>query len=338
MNNLIIIGNGFDLAHNLNTSYTHFIRDIFDKKRRNQILFNNIIGSIIIENTDVILSNPAQYIRQAHPFFIYLLREMRDKNWCDIEKTYFLFLNQVKDSNSLNDLNKVFELIKGYLQLYLLEEQKKVKIIEGYDKFFQQIDFKTTLILNFNYTNTVKQYSIREAKIVHIHGELEAKENPIIFGYAANEMEISHLFTKDDTQYLKNIKKYSYNRTNNFTDLVNYMNNKEEIHIHLFGHSIGVSDKLILSEILMNKNVSSIRPYYYKDFDSYFHIHSSIDRITTTNRPFNPIITFPNCTRMPQYNDSTEQQQYFVEYISNIINSQKQIIERRRSSFDLPQI
>ena len=41
MNNLIIIGNGFDLAHNLETSYTHFIKHIVNKKGKYGDLFTS---------------------------------------------------------------------------------------------------------------------------------------------------------------------------------------------------------------------------------------------------------------------------------------------------------
>lgn len=332
MNNLIIIGNGFDLAHNLNTSYASFIRDLFDKKRRDQDLFSDLIGGRIDDSTDAILRDPTHYLRHTPTFFINLIKEINAKNWCDIEKNYFQSLNQVKSHDSLIEINEVLNRIKKYLQSYLIEEEKKGIVLKSYKKYFQLIDSENTTILNFNYTNTLKKYEIKKSKIINIHGELKSESNPIIFGFAANESEISQLLDKDNPDYLLNIKKYNYNQTNNFSDLVAYMDN-EDIHIHLFGHSIGLSDKLILSEVFQNKNVTSIRPYYFENFNSYFKIQTGIDRVNGNMNLFKQIITFPNCNRMPQHNDSQNQQREFIEYAENIIQILNQEFENKKMFF-----
>jgi hypothetical protein len=49
MNRLIIIGNGFDLANGLKTSYPDFIRHYFKnaiKKASNELLFSDILLKI----------------------------------------------------------------------------------------------------------------------------------------------------------------------------------------------------------------------------------------------------------------------------------------------------
>lgn len=331
MNNLIIIGNGFDLAHNLKTSYNHFIRDLLDKKGKNQKLFVDLISDDIHPNVDTVLKNHHQYVRSAHPFFSHILFETTDKNWCDIEKSYFNHLDKTKNYNDLRALNGTFEIIKKYLIEYLIEEAKeeKVKPLESYKKFFEQFDSDNTLILNFNYTNTIGLYSLPQSKIINIHGNLNAKDNPIIFGFAADEGEISHLLEKDDNEFLRNIKRYNYTRTNNFPNLVDYIDNCEEIHIQMFGHSVGLSDKLILSEILKNKNIRSIRPYYFENFNSYFNIQANIDRITGNTKLFKRISTFPDSMRMPQYNDSEQQIKSFLNYTGELISVQKKELQKR---------
>ena len=44
MNRIILIGNGFDLAHNMKTSYSHFINDFWEKVM--QKLQNEVNGNI----------------------------------------------------------------------------------------------------------------------------------------------------------------------------------------------------------------------------------------------------------------------------------------------------
>lgn len=337
MNNLIIIGNGFDLAHNLKTSYNDFIRDILSKKYKDPKNYNDLIDELSDWNVDNLLKNPMQNIRSKNIFFMNLLQGMKERNWYDIEKYYFQEMVKSNTYLSIKQHNIDFAVIKKYLQSYLIEEQRNFKILESYEKFFQQIDSESTLILNFNYTEVLKKYSITKSKLINLHGELKSEKNPIIFGFAADEKEIREMLEKDDNEYLRNIKKSKYNLTNNRTDLGSYLESTDEIHVHLFGHSIGLSDKLILNEILTNKNINSIRTYYFQNDESYFQIQSNMERIMNNKQSFNKIVTFPNCHRMPQHNDSVEQVKDFLNYTGGLLEKHKKLLINKSSNYNLPQ-
>jgi len=303
MNNLLIIGNGFDLAHDMKTSYNHFIES--SDRTQNDIINNQL--------------------------FEILIKEKNLRNWCDIEQIYFEQLdinnsNSYYNSEEIEKLNKEFDIVKRYLSNYLKTQEKEAKFIESYRKMFELIDSKDTAILNFNYTNTLKNlYSteIKESKVIHIHGELSNPKNPIIFGYAANDKESRELIDKNDNEYMRNIKKHLYKQTNNEELITNYLDGTKSINVTIFGHSYGLSDKLILNQILNHKNIQSINIFYYERYEHYFQTQVNIDRIMNNDDNFKKLVSFNESHRMPQYNDTQKQQEAFIRYITPIIEKRK---------------
>ena len=111
MNRLVIIGNGFDLAHKMKTSYKdfilHFLKEGLQKLTEENpelelplVKFKeNIIGSIIVYSGGINEWNiedlmkftyntrpPYQYnINIKSEFLSNLLKNIRDYNWVDIE-------------------------------------------------------------------------------------------------------------------------------------------------------------------------------------------------------------------------------------------------------------
>jgi len=229
---------------------------------------------------------------------------------------------------SIKKLNDEFEVIKKYLEAYLLEEFTKLKKMDSYALLFKLMNSKNTAILNFNYTDTVKKYLTLDLKsqLIQIHGELNSEKNPIIFGYAANDEESRDLLDKEDNEYMRNIKKHNYKRTSSENQLIEYLDNTKEIDIHILGHSCGISDKLILNQVLNHKNVNSIRVYYYKGHESYFNAQVNIDRIMNNDKNFKKLVNFQECVEMPQYNREVNG---FDEYIEGIVERQKKDFNSR---------
>lgn len=164
MNRIVLIGNGFDLAHGLPTSYTDFIRGYQIILRRRLLEEKDAITdglcSVKIDNLDDrkklehfswILDNPMfqfhsgwtqdQQIRDYNSFFenlslIYdsrffeaVNKSVESKNWVDIEGEYYSWLKRIfkhdeSEYTSPIQLNDDLELIKGCLLGYLLFIQK----------------------------------------------------------------------------------------------------------------------------------------------------------------------------------------------------------------------
>ena len=160
MNRLFIIGNGFDLAHGLPTSYKHFIDDYIEellmKLTKDKIFnddfitadfsrfnhpdfkrhFDNIKDLTALRNY-ISRNNNYCTISFKNKFFENLLNKNATENWVDIENEYYRELKTIVKLRSLTTvekkkqtviLNKEFEEVKNLLERYL-----KVKVEEKYD-------------------------------------------------------------------------------------------------------------------------------------------------------------------------------------------------------------
>lgn len=159
MNRLVIIGNGFDLAHGLKTSYKDFIRwylddfidSFFEKKqfekndellsfkRRpidNKDLNDNYIGTTIPGNEEYkkykeekkkepwtflneLIGIPA-FLKKCSPFFLRILKNIETKGWTDIESDYYALLKENADNIEVcKSLNNQMDFLRDKLAEYL---------------------------------------------------------------------------------------------------------------------------------------------------------------------------------------------------------------------------
>lgn len=146
MNKLFIIGNGFDLAHGLKTSYENFIIWYFNQAiseylSNGSYSDNHIIHSILklpdnlisinsIEELSTITSTGrnGNFIKLIEPFGKNLVNTLSLNDWVDIEQTYYnllvKFINEpIYTSNdkvgSIKHLNSSIEYLKTKLIEYL---------------------------------------------------------------------------------------------------------------------------------------------------------------------------------------------------------------------------
>jgi hypothetical protein len=145
VNRLILIGNGFDLAHGLNSSFKDFIfnycfnalklllsnlkykdsfielniiqaSDMFDERDLNLTLENAFFKFIKVTTSHKIGT------RWKSAFFKTLLSDVEKFNWVDIELIYFHYLKQDQTLNnkaSLDKLNFQFNFLKKLFLEYL---------------------------------------------------------------------------------------------------------------------------------------------------------------------------------------------------------------------------
>ncbi|SHI37927.1 AbiH family protein [Pseudozobellia thermophila] len=149
MNRLILIGNGFDLAHGFKTSYQDFVLDYFQKALREFYLsdkyqdelfeldYEDDFRSPSIKNRNVpstmeevknVISEFASSDGMCKvnaifhsAFFKAIYDSCSDLGWVDIENLYFEHLVSNKGkSSSLKQLNDDFEIITKKLESYLV--------------------------------------------------------------------------------------------------------------------------------------------------------------------------------------------------------------------------
>lgn len=315
MNNLLIIGNGFDLAHGLKSSYSSFIEYLINSKLKDNNLFSDlfefnmsfIYGIKTYKDIKRNVQSRDNFLKTKNRLFKILIKKTTLLNWCDIEKEYFLALSKIGKEvyRSAKELNLDFEVIKKYLSEYLKLEEARCNQLNPYSNLFRKVKYERTLILNFNYTNTVKSYLQNDAKsqLVQIYGEIDSIVNPIIFGYAADNSEARKLLHFEDKEFMRNIKKHNYKRTQEESRLRNYLQENNEIVVSVLGHSCGISDKLILNQIFNHENIAEIRVFYYKEHEHYFETQVNIDRIMNNDTNFQKLINFQDSLSMPQYDD-----------------------------------
>jgi hypothetical protein len=220
-----------------------------------------------------------------------ILFNIKTNKWVDIENHYFSYLIRYKHASNNNkkgieDINLEFEFIKNEIEKYLLIIAKENfrTTSNRYVQLFCDVIKKDEIVLkeinedllptelyflNFNYTFTIENYidNINKAipsTINYIHGELDSKENPIIFGFG-DEHDKHYLEFEGEKNYelFKHIKSFNYFKTSNYHNLIRFINS-EDFQVYIIGHSCGLSDRTMLKEIFEHKNCKSIKIFYYK--------------------------------------------------------------------------
>ncbi|MDR3704437.1 MAG: AbiH family protein [Paludibacteraceae bacterium] len=320
MRNLVIIGNGFDLAHDLKTSYGDFIAWLIKKywgKRDSEKKFFDYLDAKNtgylneynvedLEKTADIINEFLKYKKHI-PFKNNFLETIlsdytKNKNWCDIEELYFNELTSFTRFTTPEKLNEDLFKIKEELINYLKEEKKKLKHLQIYSEFFEKIGMND-IILNFNYTNTVKSYLNPDShfhNLIHIHGNLYNHIDNVIFGYAASHESKKKLIDRKDPEYTKNIKPFLYNLDSNERKLLDFLAIDGDINVIILGHSCGDSDKLILQQIFTHSKVKSIKTCYYENKEHYFQQQINIYKIMDNEACFSRLFPITSSSRMPQ--------------------------------------
>lgn len=217
MNRLVLIGNGFDLAHDLKTSYGDFLNwylknvlnEFFDKKVysdkllefKSEYFFDSLpqIDSIekAIEIINILKSkqNSDLSIKFISPFFQEIIDLFHHKNWVDLENHYFSYLKRIIKSTNY--------------------DRKQISILNDHFEFI-----KTKFI---EYLNIV----IADRPLF----------NPSKFHFLLDNVDDSHLIDKNPEypKAIENVYVVNFNYTNTFETYANYLNRKINIqtnHIH----------------------------------------------------------------------------------------------------------
>lgn len=157
-------------------------------------------------------------------------------------------------------------------------EREKIRQSMGSDFVPDKI-----LLLNFNYTNTAERLYTKEGyyEIINIHGELNNKNNPIIFGYG-DELDDDYKTIEklQDNDFLENIKSINYHKTRNYRRLLDFIHSGL-YQVFVMGHSCGNSDRTLLNTLFEHDNCVSVKVFYHQieaGKDDYSNIIRNISR------------------------------------------------------------
>lgn len=198
---LYIIGNGFDLAHNMKTSYEDFHKWLLDNGEsdavcRLECLYPNIKNHL------------GRWCDLESALGSVSMRES-----VDYDKNYQECSDEIRDENSSHDAYRCGEKLKNVVDILpsLLTEWVASISTNGVSPSFR-ID-KNAKFLSFNYTRTLEDiYKVKEDNILHIH-ETIIGNKPLVVGYGDALFEDDNFSTDDETINLELIKNLlSHNR------------------------------------------------------------------------------------------------------------------------------
>lgn len=323
-NKLVLVGNGFDLAHGLKTSYKDFLDwymcDAFKTFCKNGnyndplIEFRNKYSGMsskfqtqpttLEEALHFIDGSSYQSIIYNSNFFKSLLHKYSANNWVGIECYYFRTLKTFFSNLSINrkevvgKLNSDFDFLIKKLSEYIqkinltISDTQKLKIDNSrfvIKELFGENNQNTIKFLNFNYTETLHSiYNITQEEIIHIHGRVaDIERNPIIFGYGdESDPDYQKIEDSGENLYLEHIKSFGYFRTNNYQKLLLFLDS-ENFEVSIIGHSCGLSDRVLLNEIFEHPNCKKIEIFYHQRSDGSDNFKEITQEISRHFKPQN---------------------------------------------------
>jgi Bacteriophage abortive infection AbiH len=314
MNRLIIIGNGFDLAHGLPTSYRNFIDDFWKdfKDKCKGDFYKELVsthdaydgyytGYKQIENYNDFKSNLKEYCKDyGYNFydnnctaisnfidvfrfksdFFYLINQKNSENWVDIENEYYRLLKEIVKSEgydkkvAVKKLNDEFEQVKSLLEIYL-----KDKVLNVYNSSLQannRIEYN-------KFINLLKPITLKE---IDIQNEFSSEDFD----------EMSKIFNEQFETGIKNTSLYvlTFNYTSTFERYVNNINESRDKvgtnYIHGFiGNdnnykiNFGFGDEMdddykIIENLDDNEYLKNFKSFQYLQNQNYKHLLDFIDR------------------------------------------------------------
>ncbi|MDP8200681.1 MAG: AbiH family protein [Candidatus Tenebribacter burtonii] len=207
MNKLILIGNGFDLAHGLKTRYSDFLlwylNYAIQSFRKNGEYADQLIeisfSEYYIENLSIDFTSLSRFKQSLEQykadiifkiksaFFKNLFNITIELNWVDLESEYYSYLKELylklEASNFKNfkhiegrvkSLNNDFDYLKNELHEYLntIEISDKCQVQDiaiHLEQLLAEIckEKSYILFLNFNYTSTIDIY-LKDLKNDHV--------------------------------------------------------------------------------------------------------------------------------------------------------------------------
>ncbi|WP_285059172.1 AbiH family protein [Pedobacter ginsengisoli] len=373
INRLILLGNGFDLAHGLKTTYNDFIiwylvqameKASMHLEYKDGLMTINCphfyaINSLYNQGLDKvpdfvnyfyhhgfshmiseaglkfqgwqnIYQNPFKFNLRSD-LLSTLLTSCSNANWVDIENTFYDKLKDVlkhenpqQKEKEIADLNQSFQIIIYMLEAYLSTLDGSTNVA-GYETIinscFEPDEFvgltnedvngtiDQTMILNFNYTSTIRNYvddqTNDQSRITlnYIHGKLGDEKNRPIFGFG-DELDQDYASfelakTKGIFEY---IKSFWYFKTSNYHNLIRFIDSAP-YQIYILGHSCGLSDRTMLNMVFENNNCKSIKIFYHQNehFNNYTPLTQEIARHFKDKQDMRrKIVPFDKSSPMPQ--------------------------------------
>ncbi len=271
------LNNDFKIIKDHLLNYLIRIKTEFENKNEFDSTFKRNIGSKIYSHFNISDFSGEYLSKRVNEEYERLMPLKQALEKRDIEEPILTF----KDEKILNELKKNKFTKENLKNLFLSHNS-----YEYFNLYPQNI-----LFLSFNYTLTESLYSkpaefdsklpLINNKYIHIHGDLKnIDENPIIFGFG-DELDENYKIIENvnDNKYLENVKSIKYLETDNYKNLLDFVNS-DSYQVFIFGHSCGNSDRTLLNTLFEHDNCASIKVFYYKKEDGTDYFNDVIGNIS----------------------------------------------------------
>jgi hypothetical protein len=367
MNRLVIIGNGFDLAHGLPTSYKDFIDDYWEnviQECKSKDVYEDDLFSLKLNKKSIgpqgtyelvndvkcyktlklftIKNGKYCYQDFKNKFFLCLSDVSTMENWVDIENLYYKKLKEITKSDSLPItqkkirtiiLNQEFEQVKNLLERYLKE-----KVEEKYDFRLHRnnpfIDLLLPEFINrFDENRYLKEFKSGDHLYVREFLEKIGEKNGLTTYF------LSFNYTKVVEQYYNVFAfnkqlNYIHGKLKNSANLVNFGFGDEMDDDYKMIENIDDNEYLRnfkSFKYLQNSNYKNLLDFVESDkkFQVYIMGHSCglSDRTM-----LNTIFEHPNCISIKifyhQRKDGTDNYTEIIQNISRHFNKKKLMREK----------
>ena len=282
--NLLIIGNGFDLAHGLKTNYNDFLQWAYDSCEMETFPYTDSRGKLkffnLPEHWRALDNEEARMLYQRActeddnfpPRFVDVLFK-RVNTWIDLENNIAQIIEDNSATWQRNKVDPLFtEIFEKFLVLklgkYISEIINSVEIvqvfhIEGVDR-----------VLSFNYSNTFERLYDTKAEICYINGKAvaNAKQSNIVFGcdcYDYSQIEL--------TRFNKIAQRTSIGISGKYRQWLSDMDSIGH-RIFVVGHSLGKTDWHIIRPFITSKNCETT-VYYHSDKSKEELIHQTFGMV-----------------------------------------------------------
>jgi hypothetical protein len=290
---LLLIGNGFDLAHELPTKYTDLLdwwvrrkitdldniqsNDSFDdrfieitKAFKNDAHLHVFPSDRSIENYPSLF--PKSKFQWKNKLLYHVFESLgTNLNWVDVEETFYKKLLEIFQDDSLYTLEYVKNLNKELNELRdLLIEYLKSDIITSKQKNMpRKFNFDDygpdDLVVNFNYTSTFDYYysfssdAKKKPIVIPIHGSLKDSRYPIIFGYGDDsDQHYDEIQKRNQNEWLRSFKSFKYAQAPYYRELLSWLRTNH-YYVEVIGLSLGLSDRVMFSTIFDNDHCLNIK-------------------------------------------------------------------------------
>lgn len=284
--NLFVIGNGFDLAHGLKTSYGNF-RDYLEEEDWGYLeALENMYGFCI--------DSKKEWVKE------YLWKDF-ETNLSNIDEARIIDGGEYMDLGLEGGDIGVEDTLDEYWQ----EQYGFIERLNGFVmSWIKQIDIdtsrKTDIIdedtedkfMSFNYTLLLeKVYEIEDYNILHIHGSVEKNDTSPIIGHGNKEKitemkqiaeEAREEFDEKKCSIYGAVANYYENTLKDVQDFIkcnsSFFSDLDDVNeIFVIGHSLGDVDMPYFGKIRDNVSNDTIwNVYYYYEADKMIYKHKLI--------------------------------------------------------------